>query len=636
MVPNPCSNVFKSSVHFVRSGNGSAFEDRDGPQGVVRLNVALHGALDRSLPVGVRGAEDFIKDMEVNAVAFHVVFYGRQSKIDQMHVFAVNQDVVRREITVRHGPPVELADFGTDTAKEGFHGFSGGRWVVQHLDQGPAGNEPNDQPTGGQVHVKDGRDGHPVFSQTDQQSCFADHAPNAQAVVEVGVSPGASPSLFAHGRLVKPLARPHLGFRPQMQALCGGEDHGLRTFLGFSNFTPHPFIEKGSACGVTCMTVSLPMCSVDFMDTALSPEEQAIADRISELKATLGDQLLILGHHYQRDSIVMHADFLGDSFMLSQKAAASSAKYIVFCGVHFMAESADILTADEQAVMLPNLRAGCSMADMATLAEVEVAWEDILSGSGLTDPITRDDPSAPAAEGEAFLVPVTYMNSSADLKDFVGRHGGVVCTSSNAEGVLTWAFERAGPNGAVLFFPDQHLGRNTGLAMGIDETKMPTWTPGQGAEGELNGARIVLWHGFCSVHKRFTPAQIEAFRAAYPDGSVVVHPECPKETVQLADAYGSTQYIRHYVNDLPSGAQVAVGTEINMVARLAEEHPDKHIECLDEEICPCSTMYMIHPAYLMDVLERLVDGEVPNRIVVPDAVQHGAKLALNRMLAIPK
>ena len=384
------------------------------------------------------------------------------------------------------------------------------------------------------------------------------------------------------------------------------------------------------------MTVTLPMCSVDFMDTTLSPEEQDIADRIQELKGQLGEDLLILGHHYQRDSIVIHADFLGDSFMLSQKAAASTAKYIVFCGVHFMAESADILTSDDQAVMLPNLRAGCSMADMATLDEVEHAWTEILEESGLEDPIDRNDPVSPAPEGNSFLVPVTYMNSSADLKDFVGRHGGVVCTSSNAEGVLNWAFERAGPEGAVLFFPDQHLGRNTGLAMGIEEGRMPTWTPGIGAMGELQGSRIVLWHGFCSVHKRFTPDQINTFRETHPEGLVVVHPECPKETVELADAYGSTQYIRQYVNDLPSGSAVAVGTEINMVARLAAEHPDKHIECLDEEICPCSTMYMIHPAYLMDVLERLVEGEVPNRIVVPQNVQHGSQLALDRMLAILK
>jgi quinolinate synthase len=376
------------------------------------------------------------------------------------------------------------------------------------------------------------------------------------------------------------------------------------------------------------------MCSVNFMDTSLSVEEQAIADRIEELKAQLGDDLLILGHHYQRDSIVMHADFLGDSFMLSQKAAESSAKHIVFCGVHFMAESADILTSDEQSVVLPNLRAGCSMADMATLVEVEAAWDAILAESGLADPISRADADSPAEEGTSYLVPVTYMNSSADLKDFVGRHGGVVCTSSNAEGVLNWAFERAGPEGAVLFFPDQHLGRNTGHAMGIPETAMPTWTPGIGASMPLKGARIVLWHGFCSVHKRFTPDQIHAFRAEHPDGLVVVHPECPKATVDLADAYGSTNFIRKYVEELPAGASVAIGTEINMVARLAQEHPDKHIECLDEEICPCSTMYMIHPAYLMDVLERLVDGEIPNQIVVPKDVQEGSLMALNRMLAI--
>ena len=387
---------------------------------------------------------------------------------------------------------------------------------------------------------------------------------------------------------------------------------------------------------MSAMTITLPMCSVDFMDTTLSVEEQAIADRIQELKQQLGDDLLILGHHYQRDSIVMHADFLGDSFMLSQKAAASDAKYIVFCGVHFMAESADILTSDDQHVMLPNLRAGCSMADMATLADVEVAWGELLKESGLSDPINRANPEEVAGDGEAYLVPVTYMNSSADLKDFVGRHGGVVCTSSNAEGVLNWAFERAGSGGAVLFFPDQHLGRNTGLAMGIPSERMPTWTPGIGAMGTLENARIVLWHGFCSVHKRFTPQQITEFRERHPDGIVVVHPECPKETVELADAYGSTQYIRNFVNEQPAGASSAIGTEINMVARLANEHPDKHIECLDEEICPCSTMYMIHPAYLMDVLERLADGEVPNQIVVPKAVQAGSLLALNRMLAILK
>lgn len=384
------------------------------------------------------------------------------------------------------------------------------------------------------------------------------------------------------------------------------------------------------------MTVSLPMCSVDFMDTSLSVEEQAISDRIAELRQQLGEDLLILGHHYQRDSIVMHADFLGDSFMLSQMAAESKAKYIVFCGVHFMAESADILTSDHQHVILPNLRAGCSMADMATLSDVKVAWDEIIEQTGLADPIDRPDPVALASEGDAFLVPVTYMNSSADLKDFVGRHGGIVCTSTNASGALEWAFERAGANGSVLFFPDQHLGRNTGASMGIDERHMPTWTPGIGAMGELLGSRIILWHGFCSVHKRFTVEQVEDFRTREPEGIVVVHPECPKATVDVSDANGSTQYIRNYVAQQAPGARIAIGTEINMVARLAQEHPDKHIECLDEEICPCSTMYMIHPAYLMDVLERIVDGEVPNKIEVPEAIQTGSLWALERMLSIKK
>jgi len=382
------------------------------------------------------------------------------------------------------------------------------------------------------------------------------------------------------------------------------------------------------------MSVSLAMCAVDFSSTSMSPEDVAIAERIAELKQQLGDDLLILGHHYQRDSIVMHADFLGDSFMLSQKAAESDAKYIVFCGVHFMAESADILTSDEQVVMLPNLRAGCSMADMATLVDVEAAWAEMLSSTNLLDPIAKDDPTSLAGKDDGYLIPVTYMNSSADLKDFVGRHGGVVCTSSNAEGVLQWAFNRAGPNGAVLFFPDQHLGRNTGLRMGISEEQMPTWTPGIGANSDLNNARIILWHGFCSVHKRFKPSQIADFRERHPDGSVVVHPECPKETVDVSDANGSTQYIINYVNNLPKGSTVAIGTEINMVARLADDHPDKHIECLDPEICPCSTMYMIHPAYLMDLLEKLAEGQVHNQITVSKEVQEGSLLALERMLSI--
>ena len=228
------------------------------------------------------------------------------------------------------------------------------------------------------------------------------------------------------------------------------------------------------------MAATLPMCVVDYMDTTKSSEEEEIAAAIRDVRARLGDKVLILGHHYQRDGIVEHADYIGDSFMLSQKAADSDATTIVFCGVHFMAESADVLTNDEQAVLMPTLRAGCSMADMATLEEVERDWPTMLERGGWADPALRDDPTAPAEASDAYLVPVTYMNSSAALKDFVGRHGGVVCTSSNARGVLEWAFERAGERGAVLFFPDQHLGRNTGLKMGLEEDRMPVWIPAMG------------------------------------------------------------------------------------------------------------------------------------------------------------
>ena len=382
------------------------------------------------------------------------------------------------------------------------------------------------------------------------------------------------------------------------------------------------------------------MCSIDFMDTSLSPEEQMISDRITELKQMLGDDLLILGHHYQRDSIVMHADFLGDSFMLSQKAAESSAKFIIFCGVHFMAESADILTDENQSVILPNLRAGCSMADMANLEDVTKCWNEILENTELKDPIDRDDPDKPCPENESYLIPVTYMNSSAALKSFVGEHGGIVCTSSNAQGILNWAFKRAGKNGKVLFFPDQHLGRNTGLAMRLTVDQMATWTPGEDLDREgwqsIDKSKMILWHGFCSVHKRFTVEQIEEFRKENPDGIVIVHPECPRETVDASDTNGSTQFIRNFVEQQKPGSSIAIGTEINMVARLAKEHPDKKIECLDEKICPCSTMYMIHPAYLMDVLEKLVDDSIPNQISVSKDIQNGSLLALERMLSIKK
>lgn len=366
-------------------------------------------------------------------------------------------------------------------------------------------------------------------------------------------------------------------------------------------------------------------------------DPDVIAARIDAARARLGSRLTILGHHYQRDRIVAHADALGDSFKLAQFAADAEAELIVFCGVHFMAEAADVLTRPDQTVFMPNVRAGCSMADMAALEDVEAAWDELLAETGLADPIDRADPTAPAAAGERYLVPVTYMNSAADLKAFVGEHGGVVCTSSNAAGVLEWAFERAGDEGAVLFFPDQHLGRNTGLAMGLEAERMVTWSPDQTPDWEaLEQARIILWHGYCSVHRRFTTDQIDTLRAAEPDARIVVHPECVRDVVEAADAVGSTEFIKQYVESQPAGSIIGVGTEINMVRRLDAAHPDKDVRCLDPLVCPCSTMYMIHPIYLLDLLERLVDGERPNVISVPEATAHWAAISLERMLAIPK
>jgi len=385
------------------------------------------------------------------------------------------------------------------------------------------------------------------------------------------------------------------------------------------------------------LAISLPVCEIDPRARAAGLSDVEIADRIATAKANLGDNLLILGHHYQRDSIVEFADLLGDSFLLSKQAADSSAKYIVFCGVHFMAESADILTSEHQKVVLPNLRAGCSMADMAILPDVQDCWQSLLTNLNLSDPAQRVDPNLPAEDDEAFLIPVTYMNSSADLKAFVGEHGGVVCTSSNAKGVLKWAFSRAGKNGKVLFFPDQHLGRNTGFSMGLNDNEMAVWTPSELPDWQqMTDARIVLWHGYCSVHRRFSVEQIEGMRAEHNSCTIVVHPECKHDVVAAADAVGSTEFIRNYVAQQPSGSVIGVGTEINMVKRLDAQYPDKQVTCLDPMVCPCSTMYMIHPIYLLDVLERLVDGEVPNQISVPTQTAELAKVALDRMLAIPK
>ena len=383
------------------------------------------------------------------------------------------------------------------------------------------------------------------------------------------------------------------------------------------------------------MAISLPSatCTIDRVGEA---DDAVLRERIIAAKEALGERLLILGHHYQRDSIIEHADLTGDSFMLSELAAASDAELIVFCGVHFMAESADILTDPSQTVIMPTTRAGCSMADMANVPDVAEAWESLLDEfEHLGDPADRADPDAVAPAGESYLVPVTYMNSSAALKAFVGAHGGIVCTSSNARGILDWALARAGENGKVLFFPDQHLGRNTALAMGHSEAEMAVWTPGAMHDWEaLDAARFVLWHGYCSVHQRFTAAQIHGLREAHPDALVVVHPECPRETVDVADANGSTNFIRQYVADAPSGSVIGVGTEINLVQRLDDAYPNKTVICLDPAVCPCSTMYMIHPMFLCDVLERMVAGEKPNVIAVDAQTSADAKLGLDRMLSI--
>ncbi len=349
---------------------------------------------------------------------------------------------------------------------------------------------------------------------------------------------------------------------------------------------------------------------------------------IASARATLGDRLFILGHHYQRDEVMRWADARGDSYRLSVLAQERpDAEYIVFCGVHFMAESADILTGDHQQVVLPDLNAGCSMADMADLDQVEEAWESL----GRVTDLDR-------------LVPITYMNSSASLKAFVGEHGGAVCTSTNAQAVLEWAFRPEAEGGAggrqVLFFPDQHLGRNTGYTMGYTEDDMRVWNPrldlGGLTDVEVKESTFLLWKGHCSVHQRFQPAHVDAFRAEHPDGIVIAHPECSHELCSVADQVGSTDYIIKAVEAAPAGSTIAVATEIHLVQRLANETPDKTIVSLDPLICPCSTMFRIDAPHLAWVLENLVEGNVVNRITVDPDTTEWAKVALDRMLAITR
>ena len=357
--------------------------------------------------------------------------------------------------------------------------------------------------------------------------------------------------------------------------------------------------------------------------------EEELDGRIRAAKRTLGDRVVILGHFYQREEVVQHADYVGDSFQLATAAKGRpDAEAIVFCGVHFMAETADLLSGPEQAVILPNLAAGCSMADMADIDQVEECWEQLAEVLG-----DLDTPDADAG-GRVPVIPVTYMNSSAAIKGFVGRHGGIVCTSSNAQTVLEWAFERGH---RVLFFPDQHLGRNSAKAMGVPLAQMPMWNPrralGGSTSAELIDSRVILWHGFCSVHRRFTVGQIEQARADHPGVRVIVHPECPMEVVDAADEAGSTDYIRRAIDAATEPSTFAIGTEINLVRRLAAQYPQHEIFCLDPVVCPCSTMYRIHPGYLAWVLEELVAGRTPNRITVSADVADPARVALERMLA---
>jgi len=346
--------------------------------------------------------------------------------------------------------------------------------------------------------------------------------------------------------------------------------------------------------------------------------EQEAYERIKRARKTLGERVVILGHHYQRDDVICHADVTGDSFKLAQMASRRrEAEYIIFCGVHFMAESADILSASHQKVILPDLAAGCSMADMAQIEQVETAWEQ-LQELGLTS-----------------IMPITYMNSAANIKAFCGRNDGVVCTSSNAAPLFRWALaERR----QLFFFPDEHLGRNTGVKFGIPLDKMVVWDPrlelGGNTPEELEQARLILWRGFCSVHGRFQARHVDERRAEYPGIKILVHPECRYEVVAKSDLDGSTEFIIKTINEAPAGSKWAIGTELNLVNRLAKRHTDKLITLLAPDLCMCATMFRIAPENLLWSLENLVDGHVVNQITVDDDTAQWARIALDRMLAV--
>ena len=344
-----------------------------------------------------------------------------------------------------------------------------------------------------------------------------------------------------------------------------------------------------------------------------------LAGRIKAAKKILGQKVVILGHHYQRDEVIQFADYTGDSFKLSQYAASQKdAEYIIFCGVHFMAETADILTNNDQNVILPNMTAGCSMSDMAITDDVLDCWDDLNS-------IVKDQ----------IITPITYMNSTADIKALCGENDGVVCTSSNAKKTFEWALEK---QGKILFLPDQHLGRNTALRMGVTNGEIIVWDPFKSLGGnsveDIDKSRIILWKGHCSVHTRFTFEQIKKARVKHPDVKVIVHPECTPDVVDNADVYGSTEFIIDEVSNSKPGTSWAIGTEINLVKRLAEENQDKNIFCLDSIVCPCATMYRVHPAYLLWMLESLIDKNPTNVIEVPADTKKNAKKALDLMLSL--
>jgi quinolinate synthase len=353
------------------------------------------------------------------------------------------------------------------------------------------------------------------------------------------------------------------------------------------------------------------------------PSDPDLVARARAAKESLGDRVFVLGHHYQRDEVIRFADVTGDSFKLARDAAARpGAEYIVFCGVHFMAESADILTSPDQIVVLPDLAAGCSMADMARLVQVEDCW-DALAAAGIAESV----------------VPITYMNSSADIKAFCGRHGGAVCTSSNADVALEWAFGQV-PHAKVLFLPDQHLGRNTAvLKLGLSLDECVVWDPrrlgGGVAPEELAAARMILWKGHCSVHGRFSPDVVDELRRKRPEVRVLVHPECTHDVVTRADLVGSTEFIIAAVAAAPAGSVWAIGTELNLVQRLAREHPEQEILFLDRSVCYCSTMNRIDLPHLVWALESLGDGVVVNRVSVDPDTEHHARIALQRMLDLP-